>query len=317
MNPLKKLSIVIVNWNTGQQLANLIDSIAKYHCESVFSVVIIDNASSDDSLAQINDQQIFPFQLQIVRNICNRGFGAACNQGAALIASEYLLFLNPDTRLFDHSLSVPLKYLEDQKNQKVGIVGIQLLDEQNRIARSCARFPTLGMFVAQALGLSRLRGLQYLNVHMSDWAHDETRVVDHVIGAFFFIRRSVFQSLGGFDELFFVYLEDLDLSLRARQSGYLSVYLADAQMFHLGGGASRQIKARRLFYSLNSKLLYGFKHFSQSSAWVLLLVTLVIEIWTRLALALLKRSWRDAYNTIHAYGLLVLSLPQALQLRQR
>src|SRR5512138_792777 len=116
-----------------------------------------------------------PFQLQIVRNASNRGFGAACNQGAAFARSEYILFLNPDTRLFENSLSAPIGYMQDAANSEVGIVGIQLIDEQNHIARSCARFPTLGVFLAQATGLNRLPRLRHLNTHMVDWAHDQTR----------------------------------------------------------------------------------------------------------------------------------------------
>ena len=146
-----QLSIIIVNWNAGSQLAEAVASISRYHHGLVASVIIVDNASTDNSLVQVEALPNLPFQLQIVRNHDNRGFGAACNQGAALARSEFILFLNPDTRLFERSLSVPLAFMQEPKNQDVGIVGIQLLDEQNRIARSCARFPTLGIFTAQAL----------------------------------------------------------------------------------------------------------------------------------------------------------------------
>jgi GT2 family glycosyltransferase len=270
----------------------------------VSSVVIVDNASSDDSLSQVEAMQSLPFQLQIVRNTNNRGFGAACNQGAALAASEYLLFLNPDTRLFESSISVPLVFMQNDMNQAVGVVGIQLFDECNNIARSCARFPSLEIFAAQAIGINRLPGMQHLNTHMSEWAHDNTATVDHVIGAFYLMRQSLFDSLGGFDERFFVYLEDLDLSLRVRQAGWRSVYLTEAKAFHAGGGTSSQVKTARLFYSLRSRLLYGFKHFSSWKAWVLVLITLVIEPVTRTissagsGLASVRLTWR-------AYGMLL------------
>jgi|SRR5450759_381047 GT2 family glycosyltransferase len=306
------LSIIIVNWNASALLAEVVASLAQYHYGLVSSVIIVDNASTDDSLAQVEALQNLPFQLEIVRNTDNRGFGAACNQGAMLDASEYLLFLNPDTRLFENTLSVPIAFMQDRMNQDVGIVGIQLLDEQNRIARSCARFPTLGIFTAQALGVNRLPGLRHLNTHMVDWAHDETRTVDHVIGAYYLMRRSLFNSLGGFDERFFVYLEDLDLSLRARQAGWRSVYLTGVQAFHVGGGTSAQVKAARLFYSLRSRLLYGFKHFSVAKAWGLLFITLAVEPWIRLGFALLRGSWRDASHTLQAYVLLIKSLPEVL-----
>jgi len=312
-----QVSVIIVNWNAGSQLVDAVASIAQYHHGLVASVIIVDNASTDDSLAQVEALPNLPFQLQIVRNLDNRGFGAACNQGAALASSAYLLFLNPDTRLFENSLSVPLAFMQDPKNQDVGIVGIQLLDEQNCIARSCARFPTLGIFAVQALGINRLHGLRHLNTHMSNWEHDETRAVDHVIGAFYLIRRSIFESLGGFDERFFVYLEDLDFSLRVQQSGYRSVYLAGAQAFHAGGGTSRQVKARRLFYSLRSRLIYGFKHFSPWQAWVLVLITLSIESVTRTIFSFIGSGPGGVRNTWRAYGMLWRDMGSILDKRRQ
>jgi len=303
-----QVSVIIVNWNAGSQLADCVVSIAQYHHGLVSSVIIIDNASTDDSLAQVETLPNLPFQLQIVRNHDNRGFGAACNQGEALASSAYLLFLNPDTRLFENSLSVPIAFMQDRMNQDVGIVGIQLLDEQNHIARSCARFPSAVGFVAHAVGLDRF--FPRLGHFMTEWNHAQTREVDHVIGAFFLVRRELFETLHGFDERFFVYLEDLDFSYRARQAGWRSVYLADAQAFHAGGGTSNQVKARRLFYSLRSRLLYSFKHFSWMGALAVLLVTLFVEPLSRSAQALLRRSWAGLKETWAAYGMLWSWLPQ-------
>lgn len=301
--------IVVVNWNAGPQLAEAIASIAQYHHNLVSSVIIVDNASTDDSLARVEALTGLPFQLHIIRNTENRGFGAACNQGAALVSSEYLLFLNPDTRLFEDSLSAPLAFMQRPENADVGIVGIQLVDEHNHIARSCARFPSFGIFFAQALGVNRLSGLRHLNTHVTEWAHDKTVTVDHVIGAFYLMRRSLFESLGGFDERFFVYLEDLDLSLRAHQAGWRSVYLAKAKAFHAGGGTSRQVKAHRLFYSLRSRILYGYKHFTPTQATLLLVSTLCFEPFTRLTFNLLQGAFKSASETISGYLMLYRALP--------
>lgn len=308
---MHSLTIVIVNWNAGQQLLDCISSIGSAsHDQLLSEVIVVDNCSTDDSLTGI-DQLGVP--VRIVRNSHNRGFAAACNQGAAAASGNYLLFLNPDTRLFENSLLVPIAFMQDRVNQDVGIVGIQLLDEQNLIARSCARFPTLGIFAAQALGVNRLPGLRHLNTHMTDWAHDETRAVDHVIGAYYLMRRSLFNSLEGFDERFFVYLEDLDLSLRAQQAGCRSVFLASVRAFHAGGGTSRQIKAHRLFYSLRSRLLYGFKHFSPWQAWVLVLITIGIEPVTRTFFSLVGSGIVGVRNTWRAYGMLLRDMGAILE----
>ncbi len=276
------LSIIIVNWNAGNQLIEAVTSIVEFHHGLVATVIVVDNASTDDSLVLIEKIQEWPFQLKIIRNADNLGFAAACNQGAAMASTPYLLFLNPDTRLFANSLSQPLAFMEDKNNQRVGICGIQLIDEEGHVARSCARFPTLFTFFIQAMGLNKLPWFRRFSLHMTEWDHASTQVVDHVMGAFFLVRRSLFDKLKGFDQRFFVYLEDLDFSYRASLLGYQSVYLTEAQVFHAGGGTSRQVKAARLFYSLRSRLLYGFKHFSVPAAWIVLLLTILVEPVSRI-----------------------------------
>jgi GT2 family glycosyltransferase len=306
------LGIIIVNWNSGDQLKDCITSIelAKQEGFTLREVVIVDNASTDDSLENIDPIRV---PVRIIRNNNNRGFSAACNQGAAEVSSDYVLFLNPDTCLREHSLSVPLAFMQHPKNSSVGICGIKLFDESGVTARTCARFPSVGAFAFQVLGLNKLRWLRATGVHMIDWDHAITREVDHVIGAFFLIRRVVFNALEGFDERFFVYLEDLDLSMRARRAGWRSVYLVEAQAFHAGGGTSRQIKAMRLFYALRSRLLYGFKHFSAAKAWCLLFITLAVEPWSRLAFALSRCSWIDIENTLKGYRMLIENLASILR----
>ena len=307
------IDIVIVNWNAGSQLEIVVNSISSYHGGFVDSVIIVDNDSADNSLDIIKSKLLtYPFNVRIARNDKNIGFGAACNQGAILSNSEFLLFLNPDAQLYKNSLEEPVKFLTHAENADVGIVGIQLLDQNGIISMSCSRFPSLTTFAAQAIGLNRIPLFSAMSLHMSDWKHDTTRQVDHVIGAFYFIRRPLFQSLGGFDERFFVYLEDLDLSLRASKIGFKSFFLADTRAFHSGGGTSQQVQAHRLFYSLRSRILYGFKHFSKWKAWALMFVTLAIEPVTRTVFAAIS-GCEGISNTWRGYCMLYRDLPQILK----
>jgi hypothetical protein len=303
------VDIIVVNWNSGNQLKNCLMSIQKHWTDSIARVVVVDNASSDGSADGIAERfAVLP--VEVISNDQNLGFARACNQGARAGSAPYLLFLNPDAEIFDQSISHPLQYMEAEGNADVGICGVQLVDKSGAVARTCARFPTPGRLTAQALGLNKIPGLKHTGMHMKDWDHGQTAEVDHVIGAFFLIRRKLFEALGGFDELFFVYLEDIDLSFRARAIGYKSVYLADAQAYHAGGGTSGQVKAMRLFYSLRSRLLYGFKHFTRCQAWVLVIVTMMIEPFTRLIFCALYRDRAGIFNTLQGYRLLWLSLPR-------
>ncbi|TWD86095.1 hypothetical protein FB547_10437 [Variovorax beijingensis] len=302
------IDIVLVNWNSGLQLGEAVSSIVNNHENVVGKIVVVDNDSSDDSMKSI-DVGDCGIVLQLVFNKENLGFGAACNRGARLCESEFILFLNPDARLFPGSLLVPLNYMQRGNNSNVGISGIQLIDSVGRVSRSCSRFPTTPLLLAQALGLNKLPWLHSWSTHMNEWDHSADREVDQVIGAFFFIRRAVFEGLGGFDERFFVYFEEVDISYRAKQAGWRSIYLTEAQAFHAGGGTSGQIKAHRLFYSLRSRLLYAFKHFSRAAAWALTGITLFIEPASRAIFSLLRGGVEDLRNTLRGYGMLWQDIP--------
>jgi len=304
------LSIVIVNWNAGHQLRDCISSIRDLHGDVLTRIVVVDNASSDDSL---NGIEFLGIPVTIIRNESNFGFAAACNQGAAIATTPYLLFLNPDTRLYENSLDTPLSFMANPENAKIGICGIQLINESGQVDRSCARFPTPLVFLLQSVGLNKLPGLRRFSLHRTDWDHATTRTVDHVIGAFFLVRRSLFEQLQGFDERFFVYLEDLDFSRRAHLNGWQSVYLTRAQAFHAGGGTSKQVKAARLFYSIRSRLLYGFKHFSPAAAWAVLAVTILLEPISRIVFSVVRANWRDAFYTLQGYRMLLQALPSTLR----
>jgi len=302
-----------VNWNAGRQLHDCLVSIARHGAHLTASVTVVDNGSTDSSADSLGNLGL---PLRIIRNGHNRGFGAACNQGAEGGHAAYLLFLNPDTRLYEQSLDRAYTLMQSPGNSDVGICGIQMVDESGAVTGSCSRFPTLRGFVLGAMGLDRLGPLKRAGIPMREWDHARTQTVDQVIGAFFFMRRDLFASLGGFDARFFVYFEEVDLSLRARQAGWRSVYIADAQLFHAGGGTTRQVKAARLFYSMRSRLKYGFKNFSRPKAWALLCSTTLFEPWMRLGFALLKDGYAGCRNTVAGYRMLFASLPEIIASRK-
>jgi N-acetylglucosaminyl-diphospho-decaprenol L-rhamnosyltransferase len=296
--PPPRLDIIIVNWNAGQALKDCIDSIARARDGVMIQrVVIVDNASSDDSVTLATDALA---AVELVQNDVNRGFAAACNQGAVGSSADYLLFLNPDTRLYLETLSSAVAFMEAPEQQDVGICGIRLVDDDGRPTTSAARFPSLLSLFGEATALSRVLPSLFPPHLLSSSECDTTRYVDQVIGAFFLIRRHVFEALDGFDERFFVYYEEVDLSLRARQRGHRSMYFSGAEAYHRGGLSSEQVKATRLFYALRSRLLYAFKHFSRLGAWLAVVVTFAVEWPARSARAML-RGGNELSDIAHAY----------------
>nr|NQU93466.1 glycosyltransferase family 2 protein [Bacteroidota bacterium] len=310
------MDIVIVNWDSDLQLKNCLYSILKAVHEGHLrvNIIVVDNASADGS---VDDIEEIPLSVKVTRNTENRGFGAACNQGAKNNFSKYILFLNPDTIVSAEAFSIPLEFLEHSENAHYAVCSIQLRDEKGQISRSCARFPNLKTFFSGIIGLTGLLPNLSIGHKMTGWDHLHSKDVDHVIGAFYLVRRSVFETLGGFDERFFVYLEDVDLSYRIHQAGGSIRYMTEAYAFHKGGGASGQAKDIRLFYSLQSKILYGFKHLSLISGFALLLGTIVVEPCSRILQAFLLGSVSQIKYTLRGYRMLYRALPVILQKSQQ
>ncbi|HVO76660.1 MAG TPA: glycosyltransferase family 2 protein [Candidatus Bathyarchaeia archaeon] len=306
------LDVVVVNWNAGAQLRRCLDSLAETGRVGfeLARVVVVDNDSRDGSAEGLE----YPgMPLAVVRNPRNEGFAVACNRGASGSRADYIMFLNPDTELFPDSIARPVAFMERPESRGIGIAGIQLVDGRGAVSRSCARFPSLAQCVSRALGLARVSRRLFPSYIMSEWDHGSTREVDHVSGAFYLVRRTLFEALGGFDERFFVYLEDLDFSYRASLAGWKSAYCAEARAFHKGGGVSERAKATRLFYSLSSRLLYALKHFSRADAAALVLVTIVPEPFVRLCSSAAGGSGVGVAATARAYGMLYRALPRLLK----
>ncbi|MGF1432401.1 glycosyltransferase family 2 protein [Kitasatospora sp. LaBMicrA B282] len=295
------VDVVIVNWNTGPALRACLRSIARTDRSvlPVGSVVVVDNDSRDGSVDCLTDQ--LPSDgptLTVRRNHHNLGFAAACNQGAALRRTgDQLLFLNPDTELYPDTLRVVGEFLHGPAAAGVGICGARILDAEGRPGLSCSRFPTLRSTVGAMTGLDRLLPAVFPPRHLAPAELRRSGPVDQVIGAFFLIRRQLFEQLGGFDERYFLYYEEVDLALRARQHGWRSQYLAEARVHHIGGASSDQVRSRRLGHSLRSRTLYARRHWPRGQARLLVPLTLTVELPARLARAGWHRSWTELAET--------------------
>jgi GT2 family glycosyltransferase len=304
------IHVVIVNWNSGEQLRECLQSFAVAGDDVALRVTAVDNASTDGSHERLEAPHAVP--LTLIRNSENRGFAAACNQGTAGSDADFLLFLNPDTRLMPGSLERPVRYLQSADNQAVGIVGIQLVDSEGHVVHNTARAPTVSSMIGISVGLDRLLPGIFPPHFVTEWAHDSTRTVDQVMGAFFLVRRVVFETLSGFDERFFVYYEDLDFAVRARSRGWSSVYLATAQAFHRGQGTTRTATEERTFYFSRSKLLYALKFYSFAGALAVIGTTLLLEPIARMVVAP-----RSAAATLRAFFRLWRELPVILRTERR
>jgi|APSaa5957512622_1039677.scaffolds.fasta_scaffold30830_2 GT2 family glycosyltransferase len=293
------IDIVIVNWNGGGFIKDCIDSINYNSDRVVGKIIIVDNNSSDGSEYEVENLP----NVHLIRLEDNYGFSRACNIGATKSDNKYLLFLNPDTIVYPGTLKRVFLFMEAKKNSNIAICGIQQRDRDGCISRHSNRCPSLSSFFYKTIGLSLI--FHKLGHVMKEWSHTDSRKVDHIIGSFYFIRRNIFNELQGFDERFFMYLEDLDLSCRVKKIGLSSMYLSDVYIEHFCGGSSQQVKSHRLFYSLRSRLLYIEKYFGRLGFFMILSGVLTIELLLRLIKALFSFSLASVREVLLGYGKLV------------
>ena len=291
---MSKLDVILVNWNSGPFIANCIDSIQKSNHEDINKIIVIDNASQDNSLKKI---PIFD-KVEIHKNKINEGFSKACNIGASYSDEDYILFLNPDTKVFKETISGA--FAKIRRQQDIGILGVSLVNEHNHIVRTCSRFLTPMRVFSHSIGLTRI--LKSSGMAMLDWDHQTSSEVDQVMGAFFLTRRKLFDELKGFDENFFVYYEEMDYCYRASLLGYRSFYETSLRAYHYGGGTTENIISERLFYTLRSRILYSIKNLNVMGCIFSILSTLFVEMFTRIFISsILKLSLSDFINSSKAY----------------
>jgi N-acetylglucosaminyl-diphospho-decaprenol L-rhamnosyltransferase len=308
--------VVIVNWNAGRHLAACLDSLARSEqkADLISRVTVVDNASTDGSADRL-DRSTLP--LEVVRNPANVGFAAACNQGAAGSTADYLLFLNPDTELFPDTLATVVRFMESEDAGGVGICGARIIDGAGRTLIAAGRFPTLRVMVGKVTRAERLLPGLFPPHHLTPTETRESRSVDQVIGAFFLVRRPLFEGLGGFDTRYFLYFEEVDFSLRAWERGALSYLLREARVVHAENVSSNQVPDARLFHSLRSRLLFAYAHWPRWHADVMLGLTLTVEFAGRLADAVLRRRAADLAVISRAYRRLLREVPALVSQTRR
>jgi N-acetylglucosaminyl-diphospho-decaprenol L-rhamnosyltransferase len=282
-----EFDVVVVNWNTGGYLADSLCSVYQAQRSAQLGrVIVVDNASLDNSLERAAEWLDRPAS-RLLRNAENRGFGTACNQAAREGSAPLIVFLNPDARVLDGAIDRVVAFLGSPGGRTVGICGGRVLDGSGRPTIAGGPFPSLRLLFGQVTGLHRLFPTVFPARHVT--ALEESGTVDHVIGAFLVVRRDLFDQLGGFDERYFMYYEEVDLCLRARRLGWLTYHLADAEVLHVGNVSSDQVRPARLFYSLRSRRLYARQHWGRMQNVLLTAQTFTLELGARMLTETVRR----------------------------
>lgn len=255
-----KLSIVIVNHNTGHLLEKCLLAIKESVLRNKYEAIVIDNASTDSSQTSVEEK--YPF-VTLIQNEHNLGYARAYNQGTKLAKGRYILHLNPDTQPQPNSIEAMVFFMD--AHPEAGIVGAKVVKPDGRLDLPCKRgFPTPLNSLFQAIGLTRLfpRSKVFAHYYLGHLDPDQTHEIDAVSGAVLMIRRETIDEVGMLDERFFIYGEDLDWCYRVKEKGWKVYYYPRAAVVHYHGASSEKQSFRMIGLFHKSMMLYYQKHFA-------------------------------------------------------
>lgn len=262
-----KLSIVIVNFNTFDLTFRAISSILKTEQKFSFEIMLVDNASSDDSLQKLEktfQRLILEGKIKIFTNSENLGFSKANNICICKAQGEYILLLNSDTKVLDNTLELCINRIEKENIEvlKVGALGCRLILEDGSLDHACKRgFPTPCASFFYFTRLDKLNPKRFGKYDALQLNEYQTGEVDAISGAFMLIPKKVLNEVGTLDESFFMYGEDLDLCFRIKKAGYKILYEPAGTVVHYKGGSGGENNIRVVNEFYNSMWLFYRKHY--------------------------------------------------------
>ncbi len=266
------VSIVIVNWNTREILRDCLQSIDTDAGATDLEIIVVDNASADDSVAMM--KQEFP-HVHLIENDENRGFAAANNQGMAVARARYVLLLNSDTIVLDSAVEKTVAFAD--VHPEAAVVGCRILNSDRTWQPSCSMFPSVPnmllsvTYLYKLLPWSRLFGRE----HMTWWDGCDSQEVDVVSGCFMLVRREAIEQVGTMDDGYFMYAEETDWCYRFKKAGWKVVFTPRAEIVHLGGKSSEKMPSEMTLQLRSGILRFFRKHRSLPAYWGACLLTAI------------------------------------------
>ena len=299
------VSVLIVNWNVRDLLAECLASLYRDQQPFTFEVWLVDNASTDGSVAVL--QERFP-QVHLIQNQDNPGFAQGNLQAYTRSSGRYILMLNPDTILEPGALALLYQYLEEHP-QTAG-VGPDLRNPDSTRQMGCYPFPTLSRELWRLLHLDRL--WSYGVYPVERWETMDPRSVDVVQGACFLLRRTALEQVGFLDPDYYMYTEEVDLCYRLKHAGWGISWLPAARVIHFGGQSTHQAAEAMFLRLYESKILFFRKHYGDFSAGfykLILSITAILRIALSPLLLWVKPGRRSETKAItHNYRQLLASI---------
>ena len=249
------LSIIIVSYNTRKLLVDCLESVKLLKGKVDFEVIVVDNNSKDDSVKAVKRFEK-DINLRIIKNKENKGFGAANNQGMEIAKGDHILLLNSDTVINPEAVLKPLSFIKE--DEEIGVISTKLRSLDDSIQSNGGYFPN---YLNVLFWMSFLDDVPIFYKLISpyhiepEFEADDIRYQDWITGAFFLLKREIFEEVGGFDEDYFMYVEEMDYCYRIKQKDWKIVYYPESEIVHFGGASGtsesaliNEFKGLKLFY---------------------------------------------------------------------
>ncbi|MCY7310779.1 MAG: glycosyltransferase [Chitinophagaceae bacterium] len=299
-----QLSVIIVNFNVKHFLEQCLCSVQKAIAGMEVEIIVVDNNSTDNSIEYLVPR--FP-AVRFIINKENTGFAKGCNQGLQQAKGDYILFLNPDTIVPEDCFRQCISFL--QAHPDAGALGIKMLDGSGKFLKESKRaFPSPRTSLYKLFGLAKLfpHSKLFSRYHLGHLDENQNNEVDVLAGAFMMIKKEVLDKIGGFDETFFMYGEDVDLSYRIQKAGFKNYYFAGSSIIHFKGESTRKgsMNYVRMFY--NAMSIFVRKHYGGSRAGIFNFL-IHVAIWFRAGLSALSGFIRKIGLPLIDAGLILVS----------
>jgi GT2 family glycosyltransferase len=254
------LSIIIVNYNVKNLLEQCLSSVQQATEKIDDEIIVVDNASTDGSIEYLCP--LFP-HVQFISNKNNVGFATANNQALQIAKGKLVLFLNPDTKVPPDCFTKCIQFMDG--HNKAGALGVRMVNGENKFLKESKRgVPTPIVSFWKLSGICSLfpRSAYFARYYLGNLDENVTQEADVLSGAFMMVRKEVLEKTGGFDEQFFMYAEDIDLSLRIKKMGYKNYYFANTTIIHYKGASTKKdFRYVKLFYKAMSQFVK--KHYGR------------------------------------------------------
>ncbi len=270
------ISIIIVNYNVKHFLEQCLYSVQAALKNVGGEIIVVDNASSDNSIEYL--QPKFPL-AKFIANKVNSGFGKACNQGYKMALGKFILFLNPDTIVPEDCFERCISFFNSTPD--AGALGVKMLDGSGKFLKESKRaFPSLSTSFYKFLGLAGLfpHSKIFAKYYLGNLDSTKNHEVEVLAGAFMMIKRNVLEVTAGFDEAFFMYGEDIDLSYRIQKAGFKNYYFSETEIIHFKGESTKKGSLNYIQQFYGAMSIFVNKHYTNGAAGVFK-IFIHIGIW--------------------------------------